>query len=95
MKSILITFFALTSLASYCLAIKPYLVAYYQNPSGRRQLSEFSTPRDKATLESFITNDLSGTTDGDWYRLPAEGAINAIIERTWNLGGGVYDLPYR
>ncbi|KAG7088978.1 hypothetical protein E1B28_012924 [Marasmius oreades] len=77
------------------MAVKPFLVAYFSGDAAQRQLSEFDDDKSKHVLLRYIIEQLNGTLDVDWYKLPSDGAVEDARQRTRALGGVVYDLPVR
>ncbi|KAG7088979.1 hypothetical protein E1B28_012925 [Marasmius oreades] len=75
--------------------VKPFLVAYFSGDAAQRQLSEFDDDKGKQNLIKLIIEQLNGALNGDWYKLPSDGAVEDARKRTRDLGGVVYDLPVR
>jgi hypothetical protein len=62
-----------------------------------RQLSDFKDQDISGNFENYLVNTLKATkaTGDDWYKLPdVKDIIKQGIQKTKDLGGNCYDLPY-
>ena len=75
-----------------------HIVAFkVSDGSTYRQLSDFTDADISAEFESYLVNTLKATkaTGDDWYKLPnTTDIIKKGIQKTKDLGGNCYDLPY-
>jgi hypothetical protein len=75
--------------------VNRYTVAFITGDgSTTRQLSDFPTAEKREELVNYLLS-LKATTFGDWYKLPTVDNVHAGIQKTEDLKGNCYDLPYR
>ena len=77
-------------------SFQPLSVLFYREGFGWRELATVPDVASQSELINFIIS-LGATRSGDWYRFPpdADATFHQAIKRAQDLGGKVYDLPYR
>lgn len=79
-------------------AVHFHIVAFkVSDGSTYRQLSDFKDKDISDNFENYLVNTLKATkeTGDDWYKLPdTKDIIKKGIQKTKDLGGNCYNLPY-
>ena len=77
-------------------SFQPLSVLFYREGFGWRELATVSDVAKQTELINYIIS-LGAARSGDWYRFPpdADATFHQAIKKAQDLGGKVYDLPYR
>jgi hypothetical protein len=77
-------------------SFQPLSVLFYREGFGWRQLATVSGVASQTELINYIIS-LGAARSGDWYRFSpdADETFHQAIAKAQDLGGEVYDLPYR
>ena len=74
---------------------KPFIVGIYSTINDRYRRQVLAV--DKAQLKANLCDEaikIGGEPDGDWFAFNNDEGVNALIQRTKEMGGLIYDLPF-